>query len=161
MYDPKQMISRLREALIFLQRLQNYSEIIHRHSTHQKISPFLVSGIVIVESSGIPTNFNPNTWAAGLMGVMPKDTPREDLKKYFADRPTRDQLMADPELNIQWGTSILADKIRRYGLVEGLQKYSGNAPGYANKVLGYSKMLLGLAIAGRQPCWVDEDIADG
>ncbi len=112
-----------------------------------QVDPLLILSVMAVESS-----LNPYAQSAvgatGLMQVMPS--------AHMADFPSQNPRRAalDPIQNVQAGTAILADYIRRGGSVQrGLQLYvgAGNLPddgGYASHVLGEMARLK-LAAQGR------------
>lgn len=107
----------------------------HTAGKEQQIDPLLILAVVAVESSMNPFAQSP-VGAVGLMQVM----PGLHGGKFVEGRATAAAL--DPVANIQVGSQILSDVIRRGGSVErGLQLYvgAGNLPadgGYANRVLG-------------------------
>jgi len=101
----------------------------------QQIDPLLILAVVAVESSMNPFAQSP-VGARGLMQVMPGLHGGK-----FVDGDVAVATL-DPVANIQVGSRILSDVIRRGGSVErGLQLYvgAGNLAGdggYANRVLG-------------------------
>jgi len=105
----------------------------HAAGKEWQIDPLLILSVVAVESSMNPFAQSP-VGATGLMQVMP------DLHGgKFVDRGDTGAL--DPVANIQVGSQILSQVIRRGGSVErGLQLYVGagnlaDDGGYANRVL--------------------------
>lgn len=97
------------------------------------VDPLLIIAVMAVES-----RFNPiaqsDGGAIGLMQVIPR---------YHADKfnAARGESVLDPRTNIQLGTRVLKEYIRRGGTdVAGLQLYNGASADasnvYANKVLG-------------------------
>jgi hypothetical protein len=70
------------------------------------LDPDLVAAVVYAESRG-QADVTSHAGAVGLMGVMPYGPGLEW-------RPTAEQLR-DPETNLRWGTSILADILRQTG----------------------------------------------
>lgn len=101
----------------------------------QQIDPLLILAVVAVESSMNPFAQSP-VGARGLMQVMPALHGGKFIDGNVA------MATLDPVANIQVGSQILSDVIRRGGSIErGLQLYvgAGNLPGdggYANRVLG-------------------------
>jgi soluble lytic murein transglycosylase-like protein len=101
----------------------------------RQIDPLLILAVVAVESSMNPFAQSP-VGAKGLMQVMP-----EVHRAKFLDRAASLSPL-DPVANIQVGSEILGDVIRRGGSVErGLALYVGagnlaDDGGYANRVLG-------------------------
>lgn len=81
----------------------------------------IVLTIIYIESKGDPTKRNPKFPAVGLMGVVGREGGEG-----FEDRPTCQELIDDPELNITWGIKILAyfHSIEET-LVSALYRYSG------------------------------------
>ena len=113
------------------------------------VDPLLILSVMAVESS-----LNPYAQSAvgatGLMQVMPGAHPAE----FSSSRQNARRAALDPIRNVQAGTAILADYIRRGGSVQrGLQLYvgAGNLPddgGYASHVLAEMARLK-LAAQGR------------
>lgn len=104
-----------------------------RAAGEQRVDPLLVLAVMAVES-----RFNPvaesSMGALGLMQVMPK-FHRDKIAEHGGDAA-----LLDPVRNIQIGTQILRDYLRRGGDLEsGLQLYGGVADEptspYAGKVL--------------------------
>lgn len=114
-----------------------------------EIDPLLVLAVTAVES-----RFNPVAESAlgakGLMQVLPK---------YHQDKLTEhggEAALLDPSINIQIGTRILREYLRRGGSVEaGLQLYGGasDEPSaqYAGKVLGERARMAQLLARHRRP----------
>lgn len=105
------------------------------------VDPLLIIAVMAIESS-----FNPIAesvaGAKGLMQIIPRYHP----EKFSADTVADDAVL-DPAVNIQVGTRILKEYIRRAGSLEaGLQMYNGAASdtgnAYAAKVLGEKQRLL-------------------
>lgn len=99
-------------------------QIVEEAAVKVKIDPTLMMGLVMAESRC-------NTYAVGAAG----DT---GLGQVIADkwgRPSQAQLK-DPYINMQWATSILADRFKKCKGDEhcALQAYNGNGAGYAEKV---------------------------
>lgn len=104
------------------------------------VDPLLIIAVMAIESS-----FNPFAesvaGAKGLMQIIPRYHP----EKFSADNA--EDAVLDPAVNIQVGTRILKEYIRRAGGLEaGLQMYNGApddpANAYAAKVLGEKQRLL-------------------
>lgn len=99
-------------------------QIVEEAAVKAKIDPTLMMGLVMAESRC-------NTYAVGAAG----DT---GLGQVIADkwgRPSQATLK-DPYINMQWATSILADRFKKCKGNEhcALQAYNGNGAGYAEKV---------------------------
>jgi len=107
----------------------------HAAGKEQQIDPLLILAVVAVESSMNPFAQSP-VGATGLMQVM----PNVHGGKFVEGNGTLAAL--DPVANIQVGSQILSDVIRRGGSIErGLQLYVGagnlaDDGGYASRVLG-------------------------
>ena len=103
-----------------------------------KIDPLLIIAII-----GIESGFNPFSQsvvgAKGLMQVMPNF--HMDKLPDEAD----DSAFLDPVTNVQVGTKVLHESIRRFGFENGLQQFAGalNDPDrrYATKVLAEKQRL--------------------
>lgn len=120
-----------------------------RAGSEHRVDPLLVLAIVAVES-----RFNPVAESAvgakGLMQVLPK---------YHQDKLTEhggDAALLDPVLNIEIGTRILREYLRRAGDLEsGLQMYGGavDEPSaqYAGRVLSERARLDQLLARLRRP----------
>ena len=110
------------------------------------VDPLLIIAVIAVES-----RFNPvaqsDGGAMGLMQVIPRYHP----DKFNA---ARGKSVLDPRTNIQLGTRVLKEYIRRGGTdVAGLQLYNGASADasnvYANKVLGERQRLREAVRRGR------------
>lgn len=96
------------------------------------LDPLLILAVVAIESS-----FNPiaqsDSGAMGLMQIVPR---------FHEDKlASRRESVLDPRVNIEIGTQVLREYIRRAGTeAAGLQLYNGSpddpAAAYANKVMG-------------------------
>ena len=105
----------------------------YRAGAQYRVDPLLILAVVAVES-----RFNPVAesilGAKGLMQVLPK-FHQDKLFEHGGD-----SALLDPEINIQIGTQILREYLRRFGEIEtALQMYAGafDEPSsqYAGKVL--------------------------
>lgn len=105
----------------------------YRAGAEQRVDPLLILAVVAVES-----RFNPVAesmlGAKGLMQVLPK-FHQDKLFEHGGD-----SALLDPEINIQVGTQILREYLRRFGEIEtALQMYAGAfdepTSQYAGKVL--------------------------
>lgn len=94
--------------------IQRWGTLIVTYAQEQGLDPDLVAAVIQVESAGYSLVTSP-MGAVGLMQVMP-----------FANRPPVSQLY-QPEVNIRWGTLILADMLRQADgdLLKGLAAYIG------------------------------------
>ena len=107
--------------------------MISRHSLFHGIDPNLIAAIILQESGGQPNALS-HSGAVGLMQVMPRDGAAADFMcvngPCFANRPSIKQL-SDPDFNIQYGTSMLAGLISRYGNTrDALRAYGPMDRGY-------------------------------
>jgi soluble lytic murein transglycosylase-like protein len=120
----------------------------YRAGAEHRVDPLLILAVVAVES-----RFNPLAesvfGAKGLMQVLPK-YHREKLSGHGGETA-----LLEPEVNIQVGTQILREYLRRSGETEGaLQMYLGGADEsaslYTGKVLAERARLQQLAERTRQ-----------
>ncbi|HEV8095034.1 MAG TPA: transglycosylase SLT domain-containing protein [Burkholderiales bacterium] len=120
----------------------------YRAGAEHRVDPLLILAVVAVES-----RFNPVAesvfGAKGLMQVLPK-YHREKLSEHGGETA-----LLEPEVNIQVGTQILREYLRRSGETEGaLQMYLGGADEsaslYTGKVLAERARLQQLAERTRQ-----------
>jgi soluble lytic murein transglycosylase-like protein len=99
-------------------------QIVEEAALKASIDPTLMMGLVMAESRC-------NTYAVGAAG----DT---GLGQVIADRWGRPSqaVLKNPYINMQWATSILADRFKKCKGNEhcALQAYNGNGAGYAEKV---------------------------
>jgi soluble lytic murein transglycosylase-like protein len=105
------------------------------------LSPDLIAALIWQESGGDPLAYS-QSGAVGLMQVMPRDGLAANFTcangPCFASRPTISELQ-DPELNLDYGTHMLAGLVKHSGnLREALKAYGPTNVGYyyADKVLG-------------------------
>lgn len=97
--------------------IQRWNNLIVPYAEEHGLDPDLVAAVIQVESAGYSGVTSP-AGAIGLMQVMP-----------FANRPSASQLYR-PEVNIYWGTLILAQMLRQSAasdgdLLTGLAAYIG------------------------------------
>lgn len=67
---------------------------------------------MLQESKGDPNAYS-HSGATGLLQVMPKDGIAANFGVFY-NRPSMDELF-NPEFNIQYGTQMLSELIKRYG----------------------------------------------
>lgn len=106
---------------------EDLSLLTARYSRAKKLPVRVVAATVAVESSCRPDAISPKG-AIGLLQI------NEKVWKTGED-------LTDPETNMKWGTQILSDYVRQYGLVEGLHRYNGMGnptDEYSTKVLQIS-----------------------
>lgn len=113
-----------------------------------RLDPLLIVAVMAVESGFNPIAESP-VGAQGLMQVI----PRYHQDKLEALRGKSSLL--DPQANIQVGSSVLKESIRRAGSIEaGLQQYAGAVSDqeglYAAKVLAERQRIESAARRGRQ-----------
>lgn len=112
-------------------RCRNLAELVGRSAVDFGVSPKLVAGVIVVESSCNP-NAVSNRKSVGVMQLNCAvwKCSMQDMKR--------------PELNIALGVKVLAGYVHRYGVVEGLHHYNGlgnNTNEYAACVLHAAGML--------------------
>lgn len=112
---------------LFLHKPHTLRQLANAVSTKQGMSPKLVASIVQVESSGRPSVVSSKS-AVGLMQVKTASAQMVGLN--YSERDLK-----CPEKNLIAGTRILKYYISKYGLMEGLSKYSGGAKGYPEKII--------------------------
>ena len=117
----------------------NLVSVAHQAGEELKVDPLLIIAVIAVESG-----FNPIAESvAGAKGLM------QIIPRYHGDKLEEfggAQAVFDPATNIQVGSQILREYIRRTGSVGiGLQMYAGalgdNEDQYTNKVLGMKQRL--------------------
>jgi soluble lytic murein transglycosylase-like protein len=103
----------------------------YREANRNGLDPLLILAVVAIESS-----FNPIAQSdAGAMGLM------QIVPRFHEDKlASRRESVLDPRVNIEVGTQVLREYIRRAGTeTAGLQLYNGSpddpAAAYANKVM--------------------------
>lgn len=110
-----------------------------REGGKRNLDPALLIGLLIAENAKFEVNARSNVNATGLMQVMPFH------KGKWKQCPSRD--LADIDSNICYGTSILADFVKRSPTLErALLRYNGCVRGtntprchtYSGKVLRYA-----------------------
>jgi len=96
----------------------NLSKIIVRHSLEKKLDPKLVAAIIVVESNGNPLAIS----GSKSVGIMQIHLPTWSSVVDFTERNP-----FDPEVNIEIGTGILANYLKRTKDVESaLVAYEGS-----------------------------------
>ena len=99
------------------EQINRLTKIIVRHAQSKKLDPKLVAAIVVVESRGNPTAIS----EAKSVGLMQVHVPTWSGVIDFTERNP-----FDPEVNIDLGTTILADYFKRYkDLDSALAAYEG------------------------------------
>ena len=110
-----------------------------REGGKRNLDPALLIGLLIAENAKFDVNAKSNVSATGLMQVMPFH------KGKWKECPSRD--LADVDSNICYGTSILADMVKRSpNLERALLRYNGCVRGtntprchtYSGKVMRYA-----------------------
>jgi soluble lytic murein transglycosylase-like protein len=102
-----------------------FAEPVARAAVDNNLSPRVVAAVVFVESSCNPDAIS-SEHAVGLMQVNGRVW-------HYSTTSLR-----DPEVNVQVGSRILREYIRRYGLREGLHHYNGvgdPSMDYSNRVI--------------------------
>jgi soluble lytic murein transglycosylase-like protein len=86
-------------------QINKLAKIIVRNAENKKLDPKLVASIIVVESRGIPTAIS----GAKSVGVMQIHVPTwGNVVDFTENNPF------DPEVNVDLGTTILADYLNRY-----------------------------------------------
>jgi len=92
------------------QGIQQWCGPITHHAYQNGLDPNLVAAVMLVESGGDPLAYS-KSGAVGLLQVMPRDGLAAGFQcpngPCFASRPTVQELQ-DPELNLVYGTRMLA-----------------------------------------------------
>jgi soluble lytic murein transglycosylase-like protein len=110
-----------------------------REGGKRNLDPALLVGLLIAENAKLDPQARSNVSARGIMQVMPFHAGK------WKECPSRD--LADIDSNICYGTSILADMVRRSpSMQRALQRYNGcvrgtNTPNchtYSGKVMKYA-----------------------
>jgi hypothetical protein len=98
--------------------ISRLTKIIVRHSLEKKLDPKLVASIIVVESRGNPLAIS----GAKAVGIMQIHVPTwAEIIDFTEKNPF------DPDVNIDIGTSILADYLKRYkDLESALIAYEGS-----------------------------------
>jgi hypothetical protein len=111
--------SLLKKALdIETEEVTKLSKIIVRHSLNKKLDPKLVASIIIVESRGNPLAIS----GSKSVGIMQIHVPTWKEEVDFTEMNP-----FDPEVNIEIGTTILAQYLKQYKDVESaLVAYEGS-----------------------------------
>lgn len=106
-----------RHSQISPERINKLTKIIVRHSQNKKLDPKLVASIIVVESGGHSTAVS----VAKAVGLMQIHVPTWGRVFDFTERNP-----FDPEVNIDLGTTILADYIKQYKSLDlALAAYEG------------------------------------
>ena len=118
-------------------QIRKITQIILKNSQNKNLDPKLIASIIVVESSGNSLAIS----AKKAVGIMQIHVPTWGRVVNFAERNP-----FDPEVNIDMGTTILADYLKRYQLLEtALSAYEGSLglpSSYPAKVLAiyYSRL---------------------
>jgi soluble lytic murein transglycosylase-like protein len=113
--------------------VRQWCDLIDHYSNEVGLPPKLIAALITQESAGNPSAYS-HSGAVGLMQVMPRDGIATKFMckngPCFYDRPSMAELY-DPEFNIRWGTSFLADLQRRHGNIrDALKAYGPMDRGY-------------------------------
>ena len=99
------------------EQINRLTKIIVRHAQNKKLDPKLIASIIVVESHGNPMAIS----EAKSVGLMQVHVPTWASVIDFTERNP-----FDPEVNIDVGTTILADYLKRYkDLGAALAAYEG------------------------------------
>lgn len=91
---------------IVLARVEGFDAEIQRAAQESGLDPHLVAAIVYCESSGDPGAIS-SADALGLMQLVP-DAAADAARRLGLEVPTREELLADPALNLRLGASHFA-----------------------------------------------------
>jgi hypothetical protein len=120
-------------------RANQIAEALVREGGKRSLDPALLVGVLLTENARLDPQARSNVSARGLMQVMPFHAGK------WKECPSRD--LADIDSNICYGTSILADLVKRSPTMErALLRYNGCVRGtntprchtYSGKVLKYA-----------------------
>ncbi len=124
----------------FPENIRQWCHWITQYAEINGLPPDLIAALIWQESGGNPMAYS-HSGAVGLMQVMPRDGIAASFMcpngPCFANRPTISELQ-EPRFNIEYGTSMLAGLLMKYGdLREALRSYGPKDVGYryADKVL--------------------------
>ena len=114
-------------------KVRRWCALIEQYAAENGLDPNLIAAVILQESGGNPEAYS-KSGAVGLMQIMPRDGLAANFMckngPCFASRPSMDELF-DPELNIAYGTRMLAGLINRTGDVrEALRAYGPIDVGY-------------------------------
>jgi soluble lytic murein transglycosylase-like protein len=99
------------------EQINRLTKIIVRHAQNKRLDPKLIAAIIVVESHGNPTAISEGK----SVGLMQVHVPTWGGVIDFTERNP-----FDPEANIDMGTTILADYLKRYkDLDTALSAYEG------------------------------------
>jgi soluble lytic murein transglycosylase-like protein len=119
-------------------RVRVFVDVAHAAAEASELDPLLVLAVMGVESSFDPAARS-SFGATGLMQVVPK-FHRDRLAEHGGETA-----LLDPRVNVQVGTEILKEYLRRSGsLSAGLQRYAGwqdDERRYARKVISEKERL--------------------
>ncbi len=104
----------------WLQRLYHplvYQSEIRRSAARFRIDPYLVAGVIQVESGFKPAQVSRHG-AVGLMQVLPSTAEevrnRHEPVGFLAGRPVLPEDLKDPATNIDFGTAYLGELLRQF-----------------------------------------------
>jgi soluble lytic murein transglycosylase len=107
-----------------------YWDAIVREGRARSVDPYRIAGLIRQESVFDPRAAS-HANAYGLMQLL-LETAQRTARKYGITRTvTRDTLLADPQLNIQIGTSYLRDQLDTFGRIEYVAAAYNAGPGRA------------------------------
>ena len=117
--------------------LQEYVQLAWAEASKRGLRPELLIAIMHKESTFQP-KVQSRYGAQGLMQVV---------RRWHRDKLQKNESLFDPEVNVRVGTDVLEEYLEwaKGDLSKALAKYSGNARGYANKVLNESQKLAQVA----------------
>jgi len=132
-YQPAEISADCQVSPKFPERILRWCTLITEYSGKHGLDPNLIAALILQESGGNPDAYS-KSGAVGLMQVMPRDGKAASFMckngPCFANRPSSAELY-DPELNIKFGTKMLAGLISREGNIrDALKSYGPMDVGY-------------------------------
>ncbi|MCB9913697.1 MAG: lytic transglycosylase domain-containing protein [Planctomycetes bacterium] len=107
-------VERFATDILVLARVEGYADEIEAAAVEAGLDPCLLAAIVYSESSGKADAVS-KVGAVGLMQLVP-DAAKDAAKRLgLAEVPSREQLVADPLLNLRLGASHFAWTLRHEG----------------------------------------------
>jgi soluble lytic murein transglycosylase-like protein len=115
--ENQEEISSCNVSSSFPDKIQQWCNLIELNSILYSLDPNLISAVMLQESGGNSEAYS-TSGAVGLMQIMPKDGIAASFMcingPCFSNRPGMDELF-NPELNIDYGSRMLANLFDKYG----------------------------------------------
>ena len=97
--------------------IQHWCDLIELNSSTYALDPNLIAAVMLQESGGNQDAYS-SSGAVGLMQIMPRDGIAANFMcingPCFSNRPGMDELF-NPELNVDYGSRMLANLFEKYG----------------------------------------------